>query len=151
MTIDSAKKGHAIVVHHIKTAACILALALAACAAPAQSQSTGGSIAVSPATQGEITAYLAKVKSTRPGALAVSPDGRSSYYTWCDDTVCRISTYSIPALNKCQSLAGTKCILLYVRRDKRAEYTVDPAAAPGGQHGSQQQEEFNFDVHDRRA
>ena len=138
-------------IRHTKIAASILAVALAAQTLPAQSQSTGGSLAISPTTQGEIAAYLAKVKSTRPGAFAVSPDGRTSYYTWCDNTVCRISTYSIPALNKCQSLAGTKCILLYVRRDKRADYTVNPDAAPGGQHGSQQQEEFNFDVHDRRA
>jgi hypothetical protein len=138
------------VVHHIKTAACILAIAVAACTAPAQSQSSGGSIAISPATQGEITAYLAKVKSTRPGAFAVSPDGRTSYYTWCDDTVCRISTYSIPALNKCQSLAGAKCITLYVRNQQRVDYKVDPNTAAGGQHGSQQQEEFNFDTHDRR-
>jgi hypothetical protein len=129
----------------------MLAIALAACAAPAQSQSTGGPIAISPATQGELTAYLGKVKATRPGAFAVSPDGRTSFYTWCDDTVCRISTYSIPALNKCQSLAGTKCAILYVRNDKRIQYTVNPSAAPGGQHGSQQQEEFNFDTHDRRA
>ena len=137
-------------IRHSRVAASVLAIALAASAAPAQSQSTGGPIAISPATHGEITAYLAKVKSTRPGAFAVSPDGRTSYYTWCDNTVCRISTYSIPALNKCQSLAGTKCVLLYVRRDQRADYTVDPKAAPGGQHGSQQQEEFNFDVHDHR-
>jgi len=136
---------------HMKIALSMLALALAAHAVPAQSQSSGGRLAISPATQGEIAAYLAKVKSTRPGAFAVSPDGRTSYYAWCDNTVCRISTYSIPALNKCQSLAGTKCLILYVRRDKRVDYTVDPAAAPGGQHGSQQQEEFNFDVHDRRA
>jgi hypothetical protein len=136
---------------HMKIALSMLALALAAHAVPAQSQSSGGPLAISPATQGEITAYLAKVKSTRPGAFAVSPDGRTSYYTWCDNTVCRISTYSIPVLNKCQSLAGTKCLVLYVRRDKRMDYTVNPAAAPGGQHGSQQQEEFNFDIHDRRA
>ena len=135
----------------MKIAASVVALAVAACAAPAQSQSTGGPLAISPTTQGEITAYLAKVKSTRPGAFVVSPDGRTSFYTWCDNTVCRISTYSIPALNKCQSLAGTKCLILYVRWDKRMDYTVDPQAAPGGQHGSQQQEEFNFDTHDRRA
>jgi hypothetical protein len=151
MTHDSVKKGHAILIRHTEVAASILALALAAHAVPAQSQSSGGPLAISPATQGEITAYLAKVKSTRPGAFAVSPDGRTSYYTWCDNTVCRISTYSIPALNKCQSLAGAKCLVLYVRRDKRVDYKVDTDIAPGGQHGAQQQEEFNFDVHDRRA
>ena len=87
MTHDYVKKGHAILIRHMKIAASILAVALAAHTVPAQSQSSNGPLAISPATQGESSAYLAKVKSTRPGAFAVSPDGRTSYYTWCDDTV----------------------------------------------------------------
>jgi hypothetical protein len=145
------EKGHSIVMQYWKIVASALALSLVACAAPADTATNGAAIALSPATQGELAAYLAKVKVTRPGAFAVSPDGRTSFYTWCDDTICRISNYSIPALNRCQSLAGTKCVVLYVRNQPRVNFTRAQDAAPGGQHGSQQQEEFNFDVNHRRS
>jgi hypothetical protein len=139
------------VTQYWKIVASALALSLVACAAPAETVTNGAAIALSPATQGELAAYLAKVKVTRPGAFAVSPDGRSSFYTWCDDTICRISNYSIPALNRCQSLAGAPCVVLYVRNQPRVNFTRAQEAAPGGQHGSQQQEEFNFDVGNRRS
>ena len=135
---------------HPKIAAALIALSLAGCAArqPAMPPS-GAPIALSPATQGELAAYLAKVKVTRPGAFAVSPDGLNSFYTWCDDTMCATSNYSFPALRGCQSLAGTQCLVLYVRNEPRLTYTRAENAAPGGQHGSEQQRRIDFDVHDR--
>jgi hypothetical protein len=136
------------VIHVPKIAAPFLALALAAtmagCAATAQTPPSGTPIAVSPSTEGAITSYLRTVRVTRPGAFAVSPDGRNSFYTYCDDTVCMTSNYSMPALRGCQSLAGTPCIVLYVRNEQRLPFTRDENAAPGGQHGSQEQPEINF-------
>lgn len=144
-------KGHSIVTQYSRIfAAASLAIALAApivggCAASAQTPPTGTTIAISPATQGEVTKYLRAVKVTRPGAFAVSPDGRNSFYTYCDDTACAVSNYSIPALRGCQSLAGTPCVILYVRHEQRLNYTRAEDAAPGGQHGSQEQRELDFD------
>ena len=71
------------------TAFVICALGLAACASiPPQMPPSGQPIALSPATQGALAVYLRRVKVTRPGAFAVSPDGCNSFYTWCDDIAC---------------------------------------------------------------
>ncbi|HEU4826292.1 MAG TPA: hypothetical protein VFS85_07430 [Dongiaceae bacterium] len=127
-----------------KIAVLLLALALAACATPPATPPSGTPIALSPATQGELAAYLGKVKVTRPGAFAVSPDGRNSFYTWCSDTACMTSNYSIPALRRCQSLAGTECLVLYVRNQPRFAFSrrVDGRT---GRHGSQEQPPLEFD------
>jgi len=131
------------------TIAALMALGLSACT-PAEPQlpPSGQPIALSPATQGEITAYLQRVKVTRPGAFAVSPDGRNSFYTWCDDTACAITNYSFPALQGCRGLAGTDCLVLYVRYEPRLLATKAADAAPGGQHGSQQQQRIEWDNKD---
>jgi hypothetical protein len=123
-----------------------LALALSACATAPQTPPGGTPIALSPATQGELTAYLGRVKATRPGAFAVSPDGRNSFYTWCDDIACTVSNYSIPAQRGCQSLSGTPCLLLYVRNQPRFTFTRAADAAPGGQHGNEEQQRIDFDT-----
>ena len=131
-------------------AALALVLMLAGCAARApQVPPSGAPIALTPATQGELASYLAKVKVTRPGAFAVSPDGRDSYYTWCDDTACATSNYSFPALRGCQAFSGAPCVVLYVRHEQRLTYTRAENAAPGGQHGSEQQRQLDFDINDR--
>ena len=130
----------------------IIAAALVVLAACAETQPqlppSGQPIALSPATQGELAAYLQRVKVTRPGAFAVSPDGRNSYYTWCDDTACATTNYSFPALQGCKGLAGTECLILYVRYEPRLASTKAADAAPGGQHGSKQQERIEWDNKD---
>ena len=129
----------------IPIVAAAAALGLAACATEPQLPPSGTPIALSPATQGELAQYLGRVKVTRPGAFAVSPDGRNSFYTWCDDTACATANYSFPALQGCRSLAGTECLVLYVRNQPRLTSTRATDAAPGGQHGSQQQRAIEFD------
>jgi hypothetical protein len=123
-------------------------LALAACASEPRLPPSGAPIALSPATEGALAAYLQKVKVTRPGAFAVSPDGRNSFYTWCDDTACATASYSFGALGGCQALAGTQCLILYVRNQPRLVSTRAADAAPGGQHGSQQQRRIEWDNKD---
>ena len=131
-----------------KIVASALALSLVASAAPAETVTNGAVIALSPATQGELAAYLAKVKVTRPGAFAVSPDGRSSFYTWCDDTACGTTNYSFPALRGCQGLSGAECLILYVRNQPRLLSARANNAEPGGQHGSEQQQRIEWDNKD---
>ena len=131
-----------------RIAAALCVLALSACAGPAVAPSPTGQITISPQTEGALSASLRKVKVTRPGAFAVSPDGLNSFYTWCGDTACAIANYSIPALRGCQSLAGTPCAILYVRHEPRLQYTRSETAAPG-RHGSEEQRRIDYDVRGR--
>jgi hypothetical protein len=126
----------------------LFVLALSACAGPAVAPPSTGPIAISPQTEGALSAYLRKVKVTRPGAFAVSPDGLNSFYTWCDDTACATANYSMPALRGCQGLAGTPCVVLYVRHEPRLQYSQSGTAAPG-RHGSEQQRRIDYDVRGR--
>lgn len=130
-----------------RIAASLIFLALSACATT-PSAPPGGPIAISPQTEGEVAAYLRKVKVTRPGAFAVSPDGLNSFYTWCDDTACATANYSAPALRGCQGLSGAPCLILYVRHEARLQYSRSDTAAPG-RHGSEEQRRIDFDVRDR--
>ena len=129
-------------------AALAFVLLLGACAASEPAVPPGGPIAISPQTNGELSAYLRKVKVTRPGAFAVSPDGRNSFYTWCDDTACATSSYSAPALRGCQAFSGAPCLILYVRHEPRVQYSVSATAADG-RHGSEEQRRIDYDVHGR--
>lgn len=122
-------------------------LALAACAGPAATPASGP-ITISTQTDSALAAYLRKVKVTRPGAFAVSPDGLNSFYTWCDDTACATSNYSFPALRGCQAFSGAPCVVLYVRHEARLQYSVGPAAADG-RHGSEEQRRIDYDVRGR--
>ena len=149
-------KGHSIVPHTSKIAAAFIALALAApviagCASPYAAPQSAGPVAITPETQGEIAKYLRIVKSTRPGAFAVSADGRNSFFTYCEEIACVASNYSQPALRGCQSFSGAPCIILYVRNEPRATVTRVETAASGGRHGSEEQRELDFDVNDRRS
>lgn len=116
-------------------AGCIL-LALTGCAASEPKTLPSGPIAISPQTEGALSAYLRKVKVTRPGAFAVSADGRNSFYTWCNDIACATLNYVSPALWGCRSLTDTDCFILYVRHEQRLVFTLTENAGPGGQHGS---------------
>ena len=129
-------------------AAGVFLLALAGCAASEPKTLPSGPIAISPQTEGEISAYLRKVKVTRPGAFAVSPDGLNSFYTWCDDTACATSSYATPAQRGCQSLAGQPCVILYVRNEPRLTYSRS-ASAGEGRHGSEEQRRIDYDTRGR--
>ena len=130
-----------------RIAAFLALLMLAACAGPAATPASGP-IAISPQTDGALAAYLRKVKVTRPGAFAVSPDGLNSFYTWCDDTACATSNYSAPALRGCQAFSGAPCVVLYVRHEARLQYSVSATPADG-RHGSEEQRRIDYDVHGR--
>ncbi len=130
-----------------RIAAAGIALALAACAGPA-APPVSGPIAISAQTESALAAYLRKVKVTRPGAFAVSPDGLNSFYTWCDDTACATASYSAPALRGCQAFSGAPCVILYVRHEARLQYSVGATAADG-RHGSEEQRRIDYDVRGR--
>jgi hypothetical protein len=119
------------------TAFLVYSLGLAACAPiPPQMPPSGQPITLSRATQGELTNYLRRVKVTRPGAFAVTSDGRNSFYTWCNDIACATLNYLSPALWGCESLSGTICFILYERHEQRLVFTRIDDDELRGQHGS---------------
>ena len=132
-------------------AALLAATALSACAAPNAAPPSGTSIAITPETNSEVSKYLRVVKATRPGAFAVSPDGRSSYFTYCDDIACATSNYTQPALRGCQSFSGAPCMILLVRNEPRIAFTRSGTAGTGGRHGSEEQRELDFDFNDKHS
>ena len=141
---------------HTRTIALFAALApavlgLAACAAPYAAAPSNTPIAITPETSSEIAKYLRIVKSTRPGAFAVSADGRNSYFTYCDEIACAVSNYSQPALRGCQSFSGAPCVILYVRNEPRVATGRTETASTGGRHGSEEQRELDFDFNDKRS
>lgn len=137
---------------HARTIAVFLiaAGALAACAAPNAAPPSRTPIAITPETNAEIAKYLRIVKATRPGAFAVSPDGRDSFFTYCEEISCAAPSYAQPALRGCQSFSGSPCQILYVRNEPRLAFTRTENAGSGGRHGSEEQRELDFDFNDRR-
>ena len=133
--------------HLSRIVAGLFVLALSACVSEPETLPSGP-VAISPQTESALSAYLRKVKVTRPGAFAVSPDGLNSFYTWCDDTACATSSYTIPAQRGCQGLAGQPCVILYVRHEPRLTYSRS-ASAGEGRHGSEEQRRIDYDVRDR--
>ena len=131
-------------------AALIAALALSACAAPYAAPASKTSIAITPETNAEVSKYLRIVKATRPGAFAVSPDGRNSYFTYCEEISCAAPSYTQPALRGCQGFSGAPCTILYVRNEPRLAFTRTETASSGGRHGSEEQRELDFEFDNRR-
>ena len=127
----------------LKAAVAFVVLGLAGCASQSAPPPTEP-IDLTPQSNAALTRYLRTVRVTRPGAFAVSPDGANSFYTYCDTLACRVSNYSIPALRGCQSFTGAPCLVLYVRDDPRLAFTRGENDLPG-RHGSQRQEDIDFD------
>ena len=143
---------------HIRTIAAALfaalvpiVLGLVACAGPNAAPPSRTPIAITPETNAEISKYLRIVKATRPGAFAVSPDGRNSFFSYCEEISCAAPSYTQPALRGCQSISGTPCIILFSRNEPRAAFTRTENAGTGGRHGSEEQRELDFDFNDKRS
>ncbi len=101
-------------------------------------------LALSPATQSALGTYLQQVKTTRPGAFAVSEDGADSYFVWCEEMACTEFTYSTPAVERCESLSGKRCLTLFVRDQPRIAYALAPKGEGEGKHGSRKSMPLEF-------
>ena len=118
-------------------AAGLFSFVIAGCVSgPAVSEVNGHPIEISTGTQSALATYLQQVRTTLPGAFAVSEDGKDSYAFWCEEMVCTAVSYATPAVEYCQSLSGKPCIALYVRNAPRYAYTQAQSSQGDGKHGS---------------
>jgi hypothetical protein len=115
----------------------VLAITLTGCTT-ASSDPVNGAIPllISPGTQSELDAYLRHVKSTRPGAFAVSEDGRDSYYVWCEEMICDAVSYATPAILHCRAISGKPCLALFVHNQPRVAFSRADKRNGPGRHGS---------------
>ena len=70
--------------------------------------------------------YLRSIANgIKPGAFAISKDGRSAFYSWCQDIRCRAGpTYSQDALGSCQRQHGPDCVVFAVRDEIQVAYEI---------------------------
>jgi hypothetical protein len=75
--------------------------------------------------------YLRAIgNGNKPGAFAISKDGRSAFYSWCEDIHCIAGpTYSQDALNSCEREYGTDCVVFAVRDDIKVDYEIEDSGA----------------------
>jgi len=118
-------------------AAGLFSFVIAGCVSgPAVSEVNGKPIEIGTGTQSALATYLQQVKTTRPGAFAVSEDGKDSYAFWCEEMTCTAISYANPAVDYCESLSGKPCVALYVRNAARYTYTQARGGEGQGKHGS---------------
>lgn len=75
---------------------------------------------------GHYQRYLAKIGTTRPGAFAITTDGRESFSVTCPDTNCIASgpSYSTEVKQYCEKESGTDCVVFAVRDEIKVAYEV---------------------------
>ena len=126
-------------------AAGVVSLVLTGCvASPAPSDAGAQPIAISPTTQSALSTYLQQVKTTRPGAFAVSEDGADSYFVWCEEMTCVDISYATPAVQRCESLSGKHCVTLFVRDHPRTAFAQASKGDGAGRHGSKKSMPVEF-------
>jgi len=102
---------------------------------------SGGALAeaykIDPQVWGWYQQYLRNIgNGNKPGAFAISKDGRSAFYSWCEDIRCVAGpTYSQDALNACERRYDTECVVFAVRDDIKVDYeilasTAEPSPPP---------------------
>jgi len=99
-----------------------LALGFAAgCATPEKSV---GQVTLTSKTWGYYQEYLRDIQPNRPGAFAVSVDGRSAYYYYCEEVLCVAGAgYRKGALDGCKRW-GKECVVFAYRDDILIPYKV---------------------------
>ncbi|MDY0871457.1 hypothetical protein [Dongia rigui] len=87
-----------------------------------------GKITLTNQTWGSYQQYAEAIKPNRPGAFAVSVDGRNSYYIWCRELQCMGGpTYKRDALIACERY-GTDCVIFAFRGDILVDYEIEKTA-----------------------
>lgn len=98
-------------------------LVLAACAGGGTP--SGGTKTISSRTFGHYQTYLNDIGNSNPGAFAISEDGGSAFYFYCQDVRCASGgTYKQGALQRCRTMTKQECYVFAYRRDILVDYKV---------------------------
>jgi hypothetical protein len=84
---------------------------------------------ISADTEKDYKKYLQEVPATAQAAFAVSTDGSSDVWDYCDDGECKLSQLAAWVKAQCESAASGKCLIMDTNRDLRVDYTVGGATA----------------------
>ncbi len=70
--------------------------------------------------------YLRSIANgNKPGAFAITEDGRNAFYTWCEGTRCVAgTTYSHDAVSNCEQEYGRNCVVFAIRDEIQVEYEI---------------------------
>lgn len=99
-----------------------LSLGIAACAAGAK---PSGTMPISNQVWGHYQKYLNDIGHTNPGAFAVSRDGYSAFYFYCQEARCQSGgTYKNEAVKRCRSTSGRDCYVFAFGREIQVAYKV---------------------------
>jgi hypothetical protein len=101
----------------------IAALSVAACAA--KQIQPPSDLVLTNETWGYYQTYLSDISPNRPGAFAVSVDGRSAFYMWCQDVLCMGGpTYKRDAIKGCEKF-GRECLVFAYRDEIIVPYKLE--------------------------
>jgi len=106
--------------------ACVAGIPLLfACAEPnSYAPPAGQTVTIDENVAEAFAAYQKTVGYTHPGAFAVSESGRSSFYYYCEDTICNQGiVFSRTALERCES-HGERCYVFATGHDASYPFRV---------------------------
>jgi hypothetical protein len=86
----------------------------------------GEKVRISQQTYREFQQYQATIGSTRPGAFAVSKTGRSSWYYYCEEVICKSGiSWGQGAVQSCERF-GEPCYVFAYGNEVKVDYEVVP-------------------------
>jgi hypothetical protein len=103
-----------------------LVLALAALLAVESRSAVAETYQIDGKVWGWYQQYLRNIgNGIKPGAFAITKDGQSAYYSWCQDIRCVAGpSYSHDAVENCQRQFGADCVVFAIRDEIQVDYEV---------------------------
>lgn len=103
----------------------VMLLAAACTSGAANTVQTSEQITISKDVWSKYQKYLTRVRSSHPGAFAVSKDGKYADYVWCSDMACIGQGYKNEALGYCERLSSMDCIVFAFGDDILVNYKIE--------------------------
>jgi hypothetical protein len=107
-----------------KLAMVLAAILLAGCSSIGEGKAPQGKVTIDKETWAFYQEYLKDISPNRPGAFAVSADGKGAHYSYCEELQCIAGThYRSSALKGCNR-HNQGCFIFAFRDDILVDYEV---------------------------